>query len=178
MATKVTVIYLTPILDTYTPLYYVPLLENLYNDLYPHNGFEVIFVAVKDDAYHDHVRYRDCCKHLEEEILSLRPWIAVPLSDIPSESSLERKGFPEISTDTPTVLIVDATGMVLQCHNAYYILELYGSLGYPFSDERIKFLQSEDDAIAMQPSLQSLLASPQRDYVISNKGDKVILFTK
>ncbi|KAL8111622.1 hypothetical protein AgCh_019369 [Apium graveolens] len=67
--------------------------------------------------------------------------------------------------DNPTVLIVDSTCMVLQqCHDANYILELYGSLGYPFSDERIQFLQSEDDAIAMQPSLQSLLASPQRDY--------------
>lgn len=177
MAAKVIV---TSILNDHS-YYYVPLLENLYNDLYPQNGFEVVFVAVKDVKDHadhdDPVSYRDCCKHLEEEILSLRPWTAIPLSDIPSENSLERKGFPEIFTNIPAVLIVDSTGMVLQCHDAYYILELYGALGYPFSDERIKYLQSEDDAIAMQPSLQSLLASPQRDYVISNKGDKVILFT-
>ncbi|KAL6554691.1 hypothetical protein OROHE_007430 [Orobanche hederae] len=131
--------------------------------------------TVKDDVDHDHVCYRDLCKRVEEEIFSLRPWTAIPLSDIPSENSLRTRGFPEISRDIPTVLIVDSTGLVLQRHDAYYILELYGSLGYPFSDERIKYLQSEDDAISMQPSLQNLLASPQRDYLISNNGDKTLI---
>lgn len=172
LAAKVILIYFTPIFDTYIIRYYLPLVENLYIDLYPRNGFEVVFVAVKDDVDHDHVRYRDYCKFIEEEIFSLRPWTAIPLSDVPSENSLQIRGFPEISRDIPTVLIVDSTGMVLQCHDAYYILELYGALGYPFSDERIKYLQSEDDAISMQPSLQNLLASPQRDYLISNNGDK------
>ncbi|KAL6544898.1 hypothetical protein OROMI_023760 [Orobanche minor] len=168
---KVIVIYFTPQVGHDISRYYVPLLENIYINLYPHNGFEVVFVAVKD-VDHDHVLSRDFCKHLEEEIFSLRPWTAIPLSDSPSEQSLQRRGFPEISRDIPTVLIVDSMGMVLQCDDAYYILELYGALGFPFSDERIKYLESEDDAIAIQPSLQTLLASPQRDYLISNTGDK------
>ncbi|KAL6542742.1 hypothetical protein OROHE_010262 [Orobanche hederae] len=171
LAAKVIVIYFTPQVGHDISRYYVPLLENIYINLYPCNGFEVVFVAVKD-VDHDHVLSGDFCKHLEEEIYSLRPWTASPLSDSPSEQSLQRRGFPEISRDSPTVLIVDSMGMVLQCDDAYYILELYGALGFPFSDERIKYLESEDDAIAIQPSLQTLLASPQRDYLISNTGDK------
>ncbi|KAL6580367.1 hypothetical protein OROMI_008391 [Orobanche minor] len=172
---KVILIYFTPISDIGILRYYVPLVESLYIDLHPRYGFVVVFVAVKDDVDQDHVCYRDLCKRVEEEIFSLRPWTAIPLSDIPSENSLRTRGFPEISRDIPTVLIVDSTGLVLQRHDAYYILELYGSLGYPFSDERIKYLQSEDDAISMQPSLQNLLASPQRDYLISNNGDKTLI---
>ncbi|KAL6542722.1 hypothetical protein OROHE_010242 [Orobanche hederae] len=171
LAAKVIVIYFTPQVGHDISRYYVPLLENIYINLYPHDGFEVVFVAVKD-VDHDHLLSGDFCKHLEEEIFSLRPWTAIPLSDSPSEQSLQRRGFPEISRDSPTVLIVDSMGMVLQCDDAYYILELYGALGFPFSDERIKYLESEDDAIAIQPSLQTLLASPQRDYLISNTGDK------
>ncbi|KAL8114913.1 putative nucleoredoxin 1 [Apium graveolens] len=177
LAAKVIAIYFTPIMDIHCMRYYVPLLENLHIKLYPQNGFEVVFVAVKVDADHDHVLHRDYCKGIEEEIFSLRPWTAIPLSDVPSEKSLQKRGFPDISGDIPAVLIVDSAGMVLQCHDAYYILELYGALGYPFSDERINYLQSEDDAIAMQPSLKNLLASSQRDYVISNKGDKIPIHT-
>ncbi|KAK1354988.1 hypothetical protein POM88_048244 [Heracleum sosnowskyi] len=48
---------------------------------------------------------------------------------------------------------------------------------YPFTDERIKFLDSEDDAAINQPSLELLLGSPDRDYLITNNGDKVPIHT-
>lgn len=96
MADKVIVLYFTLIKDiTHTMRYYAPLLENLHINLYPHNGFEVVFVAVKDDVDHDHV-HRDYCKCIEEEIFSLRPWTAIPLSDVPSEKSLQTRDFPDI----------------------------------------------------------------------------------
>ncbi|KAL6544900.1 hypothetical protein OROMI_023762 [Orobanche minor] len=150
-------------------------LEDLYDELYPQNGFEVVFVAVKD-VDHEHVFHRDCWNHFEQ-IFSLRPWIAIPLSDIPSLESLRRRGFREISKFSSTILVVDTAGMVLQFGDYHDNLEIYGALGYPFSDERINYLKSEEDAIAMQPSLQTLLASHQRDYLISNKGDKVPIHT-
>lgn len=50
---------------------------------------------------------------------------------------------------------------------------MYGSPGYPFSDERLAFLDSEYKAVAKQPSLKTLLVSAERDYVISNRGEKV-----
>ncbi|KAK1354985.1 hypothetical protein POM88_048241 [Heracleum sosnowskyi] len=53
----------------------------------------------------------------------------------------------------------------------------YGTRGYPFTDERIKFLKSEDDAAVKKPSLELLLGSPDRNYLISNKGDRVPIHT-
>ncbi|KAL6558774.1 hypothetical protein OROMI_019124 [Orobanche minor] len=44
-------------------------------------------------------------------------------------------------------------------------------------NERIKFLKSEDDAAVKQPSLELLLGSPERNYLISNKGDRVPIHT-
>lgn len=64
--------------------------------------------------------------------------------------------------------------MVLNC-DACHLFGYYGTPGYPFSDDRIKFLDSKDDEVGKQPSLESLPGSPERDYVISNKGDKVEL---
>ncbi|KAK1354987.1 hypothetical protein POM88_048243 [Heracleum sosnowskyi] len=55
--------------------------------------------------------------------------------------------------------------------------EQYGTQGYPFTDERIRFLKSEDDAAVKQPSLELLLGSPERNYLISNKGDRVPIHT-
>lgn len=69
-------------------------------------------------------------------------------------------------------VIVDSTGIILQCRD-YIIFDKYGALGYPFSEERINYLNSEDEGASRQPSLKKLLASPERDYLISNKGDKV-----
>ncbi|KAL8094138.1 hypothetical protein AgCh_035848 [Apium graveolens] len=57
------------------------------------------------------------------------------------------------------------------------LLLIYGTLGYPFTDERIKYLESGDDKAANQPSLGTLLGYPLRDYVISNKEDRVPIHT-
>lgn len=62
--------------------------------------------------------------------------------------------------------------MVLQ-NNALPLFRGYGAEGYPFSDERISHLASQDDEIRKRPSLKALLVSPQRDYVINNKEEKV-----
>lgn len=61
--------------------------------------------------------------------------------------------------------------MVLK-HDACYLFGEYGTPGYTFTDERIKFLDSEDDAVAKQPSLELLLSFSERDYVISNKKEE------
>ncbi|KAK1354704.1 hypothetical protein POM88_047960 [Heracleum sosnowskyi] len=58
-----------------------------------------------------------------------------------------------------------------------YFVPVCIELCYPFTDERISDLKSEDDEAAKQPSLETLLASPVRNYVISNKEDKVPIHT-
>ncbi|KAK1354709.1 hypothetical protein POM88_047965 [Heracleum sosnowskyi] len=58
-----------------------------------------------------------------------------------------------------------------------YFVPVYLDLSYPFTDERLRYLDSEDDEAAKQLSLETLLGSPLRDYVISNKGDRVPIHT-
>lgn len=157
-------------------------LIDIYNDLLPNNDFEVIFVAVDDFCTGSFlVSQRDLQKKFES-IFSKMPWTAIPFSDITSRKHIARKlGVPEgkyfcgrqggklLATSS---VILDSKGMVLK-HNGCYLFGEYGTPGYPFTNERIEFLDSEDDAVARQPSLESLLGSPERDYVISNKGERV-----
>ena len=68
-----------------------------------------------------------------------------------------------------------ARGVVLQ-NNALPLFRGYGAEGYPFSDQKITHFASQDDEIRKHPSLKLLLVSPQRDYVINNKEEKVFTF--
>uniref|UniRef100_A0A164U6I8 protein-disulfide reductase n=2 Tax=Daucus carota subsp. sativus TaxID=79200 RepID=A0A164U6I8_DAUCS len=58
-------------------------------------------------------------------------------------------------------------------HNAISLFQAYGAAGYPFSKQKIERLISQDDRARYYPSLTALLASPQRDYLINNKGHKM-----
>lgn len=108
-----------------------------------------------------------------DSIFSRVPWTAIPFSDLASRKRIARRfGISEIGFVYSTSVLLDAKGMVLKCIDCWVFGE-YGTLGYPFTDERIKFLDSEDDAAINQPSLESLLGSPERDYLITNNGDKV-----
>ncbi|KAL6550438.1 hypothetical protein OROMI_020926 [Orobanche minor] len=110
--------------------------------------------------------------------LSQMPWPAIPLSDVKSRQRLERifgisSSFEEIYL--PPSFTIDPRGVVLQCHSTPLFIK-YGAASYPFTNERIEFLDSEDNALQMQPvSIQNLLASPQRDYLIDNDGEEVDL---
>ncbi|KAL8105125.1 hypothetical protein AgCh_029062 [Apium graveolens] len=70
-------------------------------------------------------------------------------------------------------IIVDPSGMILQYFGRGILLD-YGARGYPFSNQRLDFLKSEDAAAARQPSLHTLLASSKCDYLISNNGDQTL----
>ncbi|KAL6541947.1 hypothetical protein OROGR_011433 [Orobanche gracilis] len=154
-------------------------LMQVYMDLWPIDGFEVVFVDVNDDSISGAIlpafSYQELEKHYED-ILSYMPWTAIPLSDVTSRKQLtQRFGLPEVLYVNYS-LVFDSTGKLLQ-HGDLSLFHKYGALGYPFSDERINYLKSEDDRISKQPSLKELLASPQRDYLISNKGDEVPIHT-
>ncbi|WOH15967.1 hypothetical protein DCAR_0935516 [Daucus carota subsp. sativus] len=143
---------------------------------------KIVFVAVDDvdnsfgkEMLSDPLPRTNLEDHFED-VFSFMPWTAIPFSDRTSRKRMDtrfgfRKGY--CSDD---MFIIDSTGVVLQT-NALSCFKSYGSLGYPFSSERVKFLLSEWQAIAAQPTLEKLLSSPERDYVISNNGDKVPIHT-
>lgn len=155
--------------------FYTTLLVDVYNDLQSSNGFEIVFVPLHDadTSFNGETSLDHSSQRCFEQLFSCMPWTSIPFSDITSSKTLQTRFdvFCRAST-YHNMFVIDPTGIVLQCH-ALNIVEKYGALGYPFSDERVKFLKAEDDAIINNPSLKTLLGSPQRDYVISNKGEKV-----
>ncbi|KAL8133797.1 putative nucleoredoxin 1 [Apium graveolens] len=166
LADKVIALYFVPLLaDSVLEKMATTHLVETYNYLRPHNVFEVVLVAYETD----------CCRlnpeELFEAIFFRMPWPAIPFSDITSRERLSRRY--DTSLDS---FVFDSTGMLLQSY-CLSIFNYYGGQGYPFSNGRIEFLKAQDYAIAEQPSLKMLLASPGRDYVITNKGDKVLIDT-
>ncbi|KAL8121331.1 hypothetical protein AgCh_018171 [Apium graveolens] len=138
------------------------------------------FSAELKDVYNDHcegqiIPVSSTTDPQEEfkDLFSSMPWTAIPFSDAGSRKHIEKRLFKREKYAAPVMFVIDSAGMVLQTHDVWEILRDFGALGFPFSDKRIIFLQAEDEAAAKNPSLNTLLAAPQRSYVISNKGDKV-----
>lgn len=148
---------------------------DIHNELQPDNGFEVVFVDVSDFGVNGETsppsfRQREPQKQIKD-VLSSTPWTAIPLSDITSRKNL-RQRFGVLELYCRFSCVIDPAGVILQ-FDAHPILKKFGPVGYPSTDERINHLKSEDDEAAKHPSLKALLATPQRDFLISNKGKKV-----
>lgn len=173
LAGKVVIIYLDSI--SQIDMKCMTSLMRVYNDLQPKNSLEVVFVdddvdpSVSKELSPNSSDQRDHRKHLKY-IFTRMPWTAIPLSDI-----TQRKYLKQRFGAYGQLFIVDSMGKIVQ--EDQYVISEYGALGYPFTDERINFLYSEDVAVARKPSLQTLLASPERDYLITNKQDKVPIYT-
>ncbi|XP_074365761.1 putative nucleoredoxin 1 isoform X2 [Apium graveolens] len=176
---KVIVIYFLPLYVDCPEQseYYTSFLEDIYYDLLPYNNFEVVLVAnhYRHVGYKRHIigqpsHVRDPQK-LFENLFSRMPWTAIPYTDEVTRKKLKRL-FVHKEHPPTTNFVVDSTGMVLQCDD-WIFFDDFGTSGYPFTDERLEVIRAEDEAAAKHPSLKTLLATPERDYVISNKGDKV-----
>lgn len=165
---KVIVIFFVPISGRCSSLQWLTLsLMEIHSDCKLNNNFEVVSVPVGVDP--SLIGDGHSLKS-PEDLFSLVPWPSIPISDITSRKCLQRS-FGVSQDKLPVTFIIDPTGRVLQ--TVWYMFDKYGALGYPFSDERINFLKAEDEAIAKKPSLKALLASPQRDYLISSDGEEV-----
>ena len=150
-------------------------LVDIYYDLLPNNDFEVILVAVNNlrATYSGSHIQTDPRKNFEE-IFSQMPWTAIPFSDIASRKRIARRfSISECDFYYTVSFLLDSKGIVLTCNACPYFTR-YGTQGYPFTEERIRDLESGDDRAAKQPSLETLLGSPVRDYVISNKEERVM----
>ncbi|XP_074361926.1 putative nucleoredoxin 1 isoform X2 [Apium graveolens] len=176
LAGKVTVLYFVPLRPVYsnTSSRSRSFLIDTYTYLLPDNNFEVVLVAygtsedkILSDSYTN-------SKKIFEVIFSCMPWTAIPFSDISSRERLASRFAIRWPSRHPSSVVIDSSGMVLQ-NDGCDLFKRYGGLGYPFSDEWIQHLEIQDVATAKKPSLKALLASPKRDYVISNKGNKVLI---
>ncbi|XP_017225251.1 probable nucleoredoxin 1 [Daucus carota subsp. sativus] len=152
-------------------------LLDIYTKLHLTGAFEIVFVIVRDADFSQYFKQipTTAHKHFLQTFPSM-PWPAIPLSDRKTRKRLET--FFAISGDvrtSPRSIIIDPTGVVLHCDATPLFLR-YGAAAFPFTSDRIQFLDSEDDVIKKQPpSVKELLASSERDFLINNKGEQVPL---
>ncbi|KAL6529809.1 hypothetical protein OROGR_015432 [Orobanche gracilis] len=145
--------------------------------IHPKGGFQVVFVAVTyvPPGICPELLLNSTPKEFFQEKFSFMPWTAIPFDDIESRKYLETR-FPIshfLSGSRPVSFVIDPTGVVLQCQ-AESIFLVYGAQAYPFSDNTISQIKSEDEDARKHTFLKKLLVFPERDHIISNKGKQVV----
>ncbi|CAL4939875.1 unnamed protein product [Urochloa decumbens] len=138
---------------------FTPKLIETYKELASEGkSFEVVFVSGDQD------------EEAFNEYFAKMPWLAVPFSD--SEGREGLNGQFKVS-GIPNLVILDAkTGEVYTDDGVPFVSE-YGVEAYPFTPERITELKEQEKAAKANQTIQSVLGTSTRDYLISNKGDKV-----
>uniref|UniRef100_A0A0D6QVY9 protein-disulfide reductase n=1 Tax=Araucaria cunninghamii TaxID=56994 RepID=A0A0D6QVY9_ARACU len=136
---------------------FTPLLTEVYTKLLDKRGFEIIFVSDDED------------ESSFQEYFKLMPWLALPFSDTEAREKIDQVFHV---TSIPTLVLLDKEGKVIS-GDGVSIIEGYGAEAYPFSKERLDEIKAKEEAMRQNQSLNSLLVSPERDFVIANDGNKV-----
>ncbi|PON38522.1 Thioredoxin-like fold containing protein [Parasponia andersonii] len=80
--------------------------------------------------------------------------------------------YDELSVwEIPHLVILDENGKVVSDEGVETI-RAYGVEAYPFSRKRIKMVEIQEEEAKKTQSLRFIMASPRRDYVISNDGKR------
>nr|XP_019710017.1 probable nucleoredoxin 1-2 [Elaeis guineensis] len=137
---------------------FTPQLIETYGELSSEGkGLEVVFVSGDrdEDSFNGY--------------FSKMPWLAIPFSDSKARDQLNKlfkvRGIPHL-------VILDARGEVVNEEGVEAVRD-YGSGAYPFTLEKINKLKEDEEAAKREQTLQTVLVSPSRDYLISNNGNKV-----
>lgn len=135
---------------------FTPELVEIYNKLLKKGeAFEIVFLSCDEEEDY-------------EEYCASMPWLALPFGDN-AEHNLCRcfrvKGIP-------TLIILGSDRKTVQTHAVHLIRE-YGMRGYPFTKERLDELEAEDKAKREAQTLESLLVSDERNFVINHGGAQV-----
>ncbi|RZC46333.1 hypothetical protein C5167_039286 [Papaver somniferum] len=136
---------------------FTPILADIYNQLKEQgSNFEIVFVSSDEDQ----ISFDNFYKTM--------PWLAIPFSDLQSKKSLTQKFQIE---GIPSLVIVDEFGEPIQTEGVELIYR-YGVQAFPFTSVRIAELESEEKANQASQTIEKLLSTHARDYVIS-KNEQV-----
>lgn len=128
-----------------------------YNELSPKGDFEVVFISADEDD------------ESFNGYFSKMPWLAIPFSDKEARDRMDKlfkvRGIPHL-------VILGEDGKVLS-NSGVEIIQECGVDGYPFTPEKIKELNDQEEAARRDQSLKTILVSRLRDFVISNDGKNV-----
>lgn len=129
-------------------------LVKIYNELKANGeNFEIVLVSLEEDE----PSFNDAFKDM--------PWLGIPFKDKLREKLgryFELKGLP-------TLVVIGVDGKTVNS-NAVELIEDYGTESFPFTSEKFKELEM---ARTESQTLESLLVSEEKDYVIKNDGSKV-----
>ncbi|KAL5978567.1 hypothetical protein ACLOJK_029684 [Asimina triloba] len=134
---------------------FTPLLASVYNQLKEKDAeFEIVFVS-SDEDQNSFVKFH-----------STMPWLAIPFSDLQSKKGLTQRFQIE---GIPSLVVLDPQGNLIQMDGVDLIYR-YGVQAFPFTPERIAELQAEEKANHESQTLEKLLATDCRDYVVLDNG--------
>ncbi|KAK1355426.1 hypothetical protein POM88_048682 [Heracleum sosnowskyi] len=153
-------------------------LADAYNGLKSKNCFEVVLVVVDDVGTSDGGFEDPSLQEKFKDIVSGCPsWLAIPFSDVTSRMRLKRKFGIFHRLFDAEVFHIDSTGRLLDSSFLEDLIQIFGSVAYPFEHERATVLNYQDKVASGLFSLKALLGSSERDFVISNEGDEVPITT-
>ncbi|CAK9321660.1 unnamed protein product [Citrullus colocynthis] len=138
---------------------FTPSLVEVYNELSSKANFEVIFVSADDD------------EKSFNEYFSKMPWLAVPFSDLERRDRLD--SFFKVR-GIPHLIILNKNGKLCSDSGVDLVRE-FGAEGYPFTQEKITQLMNQELVARGNQSLRSILVSSSRDFVVTSKGEKVLV---
>ncbi|KAK9155715.1 hypothetical protein Sjap_003195 [Stephania japonica] len=137
---------------------FTPILADVYaqiNKQVP--KFEIVFVSSDEDQI-----------SFEEFYLTM-PWLAIPFSDLQAKKSLTKRFRIE---GIPSLVILDPSGVPIQTEGVDLIYK-YGIQAFPFTPARVSELEDEEKAKHASQTLEKLLSSHGRDYLINQIGEQV-----
>ncbi|TVU40788.1 hypothetical protein EJB05_14266, partial [Eragrostis curvula] len=140
--------------------WFTPKLTETYNELASQGKrFEVIFVSSDED------------EEAFKTYFAKMPWLAIPFSDSEGREALH--GRFDVSGIIPHLVILDAKSGEVCTEDGVELVSEYGVRAYPFTTDRINELKEQEAAAKANQTLHTVLGTFERDYLISNKGDKV-----
>ncbi|KAH0455131.1 hypothetical protein IEQ34_017055 [Dendrobium chrysotoxum] len=132
---------------------FTPLLTEVYQKLKEQGTeFEVVFVSCDED------------QSSFEQFHGTMPWVAIPFGDLQSRKILNQRYDIE---GIPSLVILSPNGQLLQT-NGVELIRRYGSQAFPFTPSSIRELIAEEKANHDSQTLEKLLATNGRDYVIDH----------
>ncbi|KAK3151863.1 hypothetical protein QOZ80_3AG0251710 [Eleusine coracana subsp. coracana] len=138
---------------------FTPKLIEVYNELASQGkSFEVVFVSGDQD------------EEAFSAYFAKMPWLAVPFSDSEGREGLD--GRFKV-TGIPHLVILNAKKGEVYTEDGVEFVSEYGVEAYPFTQEKINELKEQEKAAKDNQTIHTVFGTAARDYLISNKGDKV-----
>lgn len=120
-------------------------------------NFEVVFISLDQEE-----------QEFIDNFVNM-PWLALPFKD----KNCERLARYFELRAIPTMVVIGTDGEMLHA-NVADLIEEYGEEAYPFTPERIAELEKAKEE---SQTLESILVSADKDYVISKDGSQVMILT-